>query len=93
LCVNSKLYPDSALIEGCYIDPSKSAHLQPLDWHRPNDFEFVEILPQVKLQASHQHYYVVGQLTHTDKTITHIRMKIFPDGGISRLRMWGEVQL
>jgi allantoicase len=86
-------FPDSALIEGCCIPKEKAQYLQPMDWHRPNDFQFVEILPQVKLQASHQHYFGEQSLTRTDAVVTHIRMKIFPDGGISRLRMWGEVQL
>lgn len=87
-------FPDSCLIEGVFIEPQQAASIQPMDWHRPSDlFQFVELLPQTKLQASHQHYYEGDQLTNTDKLITHIRMKIFPDGGISRLRMWGEVEL
>lgn len=91
-------YPDSASIEAVYIDPSTEAGppLQPFDFHRPNarlDGKFVEILPQTKMQPSHQHYFAENQLTNTDKLVTHIRMKIFPDGGISRLRMYGEVQL
>ena len=92
-------FPDSACIEGLYLDPesAETKKIQPHDFHRVEANAwmagFVEILPQVKLQASHQHYYAEKDLKNTDKVITHIRMKIFPDGGISRLRMWGEVQL
>ena len=88
-------YPDSALIEGVYLDPS-AAPLQPFDFHRPNarlDGKWAEILPQTNMQPSHQHYFAEHQLTNTDRLVTHIRMKIFPDGGISRLRMYGQVQL
>jgi allantoicase len=24
-------------------------------------------------------------------TVTHVRFNIFPDGGVSRLRLWGEL--
>ncbi|ENO89926.1 allantoicase, partial [Thauera sp. 28] len=24
--------------------------------------------------------------------ITHVRLNIFPDGGVSRLRLWGKVE-
>lgn len=78
-----------------FLDPKDpAAALQPMDFHRPHSLlNFVEILPQTKLNAHQQRYFEREQLTHTDDVITHIRMKIFPDGGISRLRVWGEVQL
>ncbi|MFZ6847603.1 allantoicase [Undibacterium sp. RuRC25W] len=43
------------------------------------------LLPQQKLQMDHQHYY--QQEIQSLGAITHIRVNIFPDGGVSRLRL------
>ena len=43
------------------------------------------LLPQQKLQMDHQHYY--QQEIQALGEITHIRLNIFPDGGVSRLRL------
>ncbi len=69
-------YPDSCLIEGCssYDEISEN-----------NYWEL--ILPQSKLQADHEHFYKDEVITK--KTFSHVRVSIFPDGGISRLRLWG----
>ena len=43
------------------------------------------LLPQQRLQMDHQHYY--EQEIQPLGAITHIRLNIFPDGGVSRLRL------
>jgi allantoicase len=45
------------------------------------------LLPPVKLQASTRHFF--SELVYPGAA-THLRLNIFPDGGISRLRVWGE---
>jgi len=99
-------YPDSASIEVAYLDEEKNAshRLTAGDWHRPHEqVEWLELLPQTKMEAHAQRYFgakgsegdadPAAKLHHTDRVVTHVRMKIYPDGGVSRLRMWGEVQL
>ncbi|MBX3390043.1 MAG: allantoicase [Phycisphaeraceae bacterium] len=46
------------------------------------------LLPRTKLRASEQHFYE-SELRAAGKSCTHARLKIFPDGGISRLRLFG----
>jgi allantoicase len=48
-----------------------------------------EILPQTKLEAHTRHFFE-EELTHTENC-THVRLNIYPDGGVSRLRVWGTV--
>ena len=46
-----------------------------------------ELLPESRLQASTRHFYraeLVGPAA-----ATHLRLRIYPDGGVSRLRVWG----
>ena len=47
------------------------------------------LLPESKLSMDQQH-------TFTDKlqdtgVVSHVRLSIFPDGGVSRLRLYGRV--
>lgn len=48
---------------------------------------FVELLPRTKLQAHTRHFFIDELLT--DGPFTHVRVNVFPDGGVSRLRVWG----
>lgn len=77
-------YPDSCMIEGCTIEGGKRMDLQ------SDEIKWTTILPQTKLQADHEHYYE-NELENTDKRFTHVRLTIFPDGGISRMRLWGTI--
>ncbi|HEX6087045.1 MAG TPA: allantoicase [Thermoanaerobaculia bacterium] len=45
------------------------------------------LLPRTKLQAHTRHYFVDELLGHGP--FTHLRVNVYPDGGISRLRVWG----
>jgi allantoicase len=46
-------------------------------------------LPQSKLQADHEHFFE-KEIVSKD-AFTHVRLSIFPDGGISRMRLWGTI--
>ena len=74
-------YPDSCSIECC-----NSAN----DTEVLNDtVEWSNLLPQTKLSADNEHEYS-KQISYSN-TITHVRLNIFPDGGISRLRIFGKI--
>jgi allantoicase len=71
-------YPDSCSIEAC---TTESDDITNMDWQT--------LLPQQKLSADHEHEFSTEINTHN--AITHIRLNIFPDGGISRLRIFGKI--
>jgi len=48
-----------------------------------------ELIPKQKLSMHNKHYFDKSFLLH-DKPITHIRINIFPDGGVSRLKLFGK---
>ena len=77
-------YPDSCLIEGCeiaYKDESKIDGVA---------IEWTTVLPQSKLSADHEHYF--EEEIKNKGPFTHVRLTIFPDGGISRIRLWGRIR-
>jgi allantoicase len=47
------------------------------------------LLGEQKLQMDHVHTFTDGLASLGP--VTHVRFNIFPDGGVSRLRLWGEI--
>ena len=54
-----------------------------------NKAEWKTILSQQKLSADHEHEF--KNEISKQGTISHVRLNIFPDGGISRLRLFGKI--
>jgi len=48
-----------------------------------------ELIASKKLEMDKKHYFTKSDLLH-NKPITHIRVNIFPDGGVSRLKLFGK---
>jgi allantoicase len=74
-------YPDQCSIEGCTALGASAAELTgpEITWR--------EILPKTKLQADTRHFFE-RELSPIGGC-THLRLNIYPDGGVSRLRVWG----
>ena len=73
-------YPDSCMIEGCSESGGTNFATTVIEWET--------ILPQQKLQADHEHFFE-QEIVNSDKKFTHVKLSIFPDGGISRMRLEG----
>lgn len=73
-------YPAEASIEACAIDA-------PLDLAALATATWTELLPRSALQGDHKNAFAIAH----DARVTHLRLNIFPDGGVARLRVHGEV--
>lgn len=71
-------YPASASLEACYAPHDE---LEQAEW--------VDLLPNSILGSSQHHIFD----TSSNQVFTHVRLNIFPDGGVARLRIYGEVQI
>jgi allantoicase len=72
-------FPDRASIEA--IDAPAGARITDLvasDGWRP-------LVPEAKLSADARRFFAVSPGT----SATHVRLNIYPDGGVARLRIWG----
>ena len=76
-------YPDTCSVEGILAEGASVDELAP--GARP----FVEILPRTKLQAHTRHLF--DEELRARGPFSHVRINVYPDGGISRLRVWGSV--
>lgn len=74
-------YPESCSIEACNAGVSGEPGSELSAW--------MTLLPRVKLQADHLHAF--EQEINDTGTVTHVRLNIYPDGGIARLRLLGRV--
>lgn len=74
-------YPDSCAIQGCFCDDDAVVTGGEATWF--------PLLERQKLSADHEHFFE-GEILPHDK-VSHLRLDIFPDGGVSRLRAWGRV--
>lgn len=83
-------YPDTCLLEGCTLSlrDENKLHTSEVQW--------ITILPQTKLNADAEHYFAerasTGEIGIENKgPFTHVRLSILPDGGVSRMRLWGRI--
>ena len=76
-------FPESCLLEACDA-PGASASALAEPGHA-----WVELLPRTKLRAHYRHFY--DDIGPAAGAVTHVRLSIFPDGGVSRLRLHGQV--
>ncbi|MDF2366110.1 allantoicase [Sneathiella sp.] len=70
-------FPPSASIDACLVEGEPGP-----------DTEWMEILPAVGLKGDSHHLHAIPD----SRTWSHLRLNIYPDGGIARLRVYGQVQ-
>jgi allantoicase len=75
-------YPEQCSIEACAIDGLPTTEQLISD-----ATGWTEILPQAKLQGDSQNLFPISD----ENRWTHLRLKIYPDGGVARLRVYGMV--
>jgi allantoicase len=80
--VISRVELDTNHYKGNYPD---SASLE----GRTADGRWHELLPQSKLRPHHRHVFTSA--LRTLPAISQVRLNIYPDGGVSRLRVYGRV--
>lgn len=75
-------YPEQCSIEACTVDGHPTVE-QLLD----ESTLWTEVLPQSQLKGDSQNPFAI----ENEQRFTHLRLKIYPDGGVARLRVYGEV--
>ena len=73
-------YPDACAIDAAYV----TGNLSPEEIESGS--EWTEVLPQSKLEGSAKNPFAI----ESPIIATHLRLRIFPDGGVARLRVYGD---
>ncbi len=74
-------YPDRCSLEVCSADS-----ISALNWH---EGQWRLLLPETRLKGNFAHLF--EKELQPSPSCTHIKLNIFPDGGVSRLRIWGDI--
>ena len=74
-------YPDRVSLEAALFDSDADASNDSSAWRT--------LLPESKLKMDQQHYFEEELADVGD--VSHVRVSIYPDGGISRVRLFGRV--
>lgn len=77
-------YPDRASLEGAVLEVGQTYNVT------EENIEWKPLLPQAKLEAHTIHEFTT-ELNDLGN-ITHVRIQIYPDGGVSRLRLFGNIE-
>jgi allantoicase len=75
-------YPDRCSMEGCLSENDQAVIDDKVNWQ--------VLLPEQKLHADQEHEFKKEIAAH--EKISHVRLNIFPDGGVSRLRLFGKIK-
>ncbi|NYT84548.1 allantoicase [Pollutimonas harenae] len=77
-------YPDRVSVQGARMTASTDESLitQAMFWPA--------LLAEQKTEADAQHFFE-GNALRQCGPVTHVRVNMFPDGGISRVRLWGRL--
>jgi allantoicase len=79
-------YPEQISLEGCDLgrrEPYKKEKLQ----IKSSSLRWIELIPQRAVKGDSQNCF----FAENAERVTHVRLKIYPDGGVARLRVHGEV--
>ena len=76
-------FPEGCSLESCY------APNVPLETLQDPQFAWRAVLPRTKLQAHARHLF--DEIMDAGLA-SHLRFNIFPDGGVSRLRVYGTIE-
>ncbi len=71
-------FPPAASVDGCLSDEEVPS----------NETHWLTLLPETALEGDSHHFLPVD----CGERLTHLRLNIFPDGGVARLRVYGEVK-
>ena len=76
-------YPDRCSVQAAYVTGGTDESLVTQSMFWP------VLLPEQSLSMDRQHFY--EREIAAAGAVTHVRLNIFPDGGVSRLRLFGEL--
>jgi len=80
-------FPESCTVEGCYAPNTPDVTV--CDSQIKSGVQWFPILSRTRLSAHAEHTFRRSELQNNDNPVSHVRISIFPDGGISRIRVFG----
>ncbi|KAG7316505.1 hypothetical protein KOW79_020046 [Hemibagrus wyckioides] len=83
-------FPDWCKIEACSLTPEEEQTYIRHKWSSDKGPTWKILLLPQKLKPHYRHLYS-GECVLQCGSVSHVRLVIAPDGGVSRLRLWGHI--
>jgi allantoicase len=84
-------FPESVKVEGCY-DPEEGSTLVEggYDPNEQGNGDWFSLIPRSRMSPDAEHMFdrSTDQIENASKPVTHVRVSIYPDGGLSRVRIY-----
>lgn len=76
-------YPESVLVEGCYVTDDALNDVDSVEWF--------PLVPRGRMAPDSEHVFDrhKGQILNGERKVSHVKVSIYPDGGLSRVRVYG----
>jgi allantoicase len=89
-------YPESVQVDGCYTelddsileDSSAAAEEEKKQGEAPPPVEWFPLVSRCRIAPDAEHVYDHHQISNATRKVSHVRVSIYPDGGISRVRIY-----
>ena len=86
----TKAEVDTAFFKGNYPESCSIQAINTDDISKVKDEDWSTIIPKSILHADKVHKFSISTKFHSTE-FSHIKLNIFPDGGVSRLRIFGHI--
>ena len=86
----TKAEVDTAFFKGNYPESCSIQAINTDDISKVKDEDWLTIIPKSILNADKVHKFSISTKFHSTE-FSHIKLNIFPDGGVSRLRIFGHI--
>ncbi|XP_025071995.1 probable allantoicase [Alligator sinensis] len=81
-------FPDTCQVEACVLNAEEEKECLTQKWNLKQGLKWIPLLSVAKLKPNKRHFFD-GTVMQMQDAITHVRLVICPDGGVSRMRLWG----
>lgn len=77
-------YPESVQVEGCYTNDEGQVLSEHVEWF--------PLVPRGRMAPDSEHVYdrSKNQIMNSERKVSHVKVSIYPDGGLSRVRVYGK---
>jgi allantoicase len=84
-------YPESVQVEACYTELDDALFTTDASTTQEASIEWFPLVLRGRMAPDSEHVFEssLDQLTNADHKISHIKVSIYPDGGLSRVRVYG----
>jgi allantoicase len=77
-------YPESVQVDGCLVQSDGDLLCPEI-----NEVAWYPLISRCRMAPDSEHVFDFNQIMNKERRVSHVKVSIFPDGGLSRVRIYG----